>query len=116
MVVNGGNQEGLFRAAIMQSGSPPILSDITDGQKHYDALVQETGCVGISDTLECLRQTPYEQLKAAVQKSPGLFEHNVGGSSFLLLSQTDVRKELRSDMANTHRWRFHYRQSVQART
>ena len=30
MVTNGGNTEGLFRAAFMQSGSPIPTSDITD--------------------------------------------------------------------------------------
>ena len=29
MVTNGGNTEGLFRAAFMQSGSPQPITDIT---------------------------------------------------------------------------------------
>ena len=29
MLTNGGNTEGLFRAAFMQSGSPPPVGDIT---------------------------------------------------------------------------------------
>ncbi len=33
MVANDGNNEGLFRAAFMQSGSPIPVGDITNGQK-----------------------------------------------------------------------------------
>lgn len=72
MVTNGGNTEGLFHAAFMSSGSPVPVGNITHGQKYYDALVNDTGCFGTADTLECLRQVPYEQLKAAVDKSPNL--------------------------------------------
>lgn len=72
MVTNGGNTEGLFRAAFMSSGSPVPVGNITHGQKYYDALVNDTGCFGTADTLECLRQVPYEKLKAAVDKSPNL--------------------------------------------
>ncbi|KDR71926.1 hypothetical protein GALMADRAFT_785342 [Galerina marginata CBS 339.88] len=74
MVANGGNNEGLFRAAFMQSGSPLPFGDITEGQPHYDALVEETGCTGSADTLECLRALPFDTLKAAVDKSPGIFD------------------------------------------
>ena len=77
MVTNGGNTEGLFRGAFMQSGSPPPVGDITHGQKYYDALVAQTNCTGASDTLQCLRQVPYDTLKAAVDASPNLFSFQV---------------------------------------
>ena len=77
MLANGGNNEGLFRAAFMQSGSPLPLGDITEGQPHYDALVEQTGCTGSADTLECLRALPFDVLKAAVDKSPGIFDYQV---------------------------------------
>ncbi|OCH92823.1 carotenoid ester lipase precursor [Obba rivulosa] len=73
MLTNGGNPEGLFRAAFMESGSPIPVGDITNGQKYYDDLVSETGCAGSADTLECLRQLPFDTLNAAVDKSPGIF-------------------------------------------
>ncbi|KAF9232324.1 Alpha/Beta hydrolase protein [Melanogaster broomeanus] len=60
MVTNSGNSDGLFRAAFMQSGSPFFVGDIAHGQKHYEALVDETGCSTASDTLQCLREAPYE--------------------------------------------------------
>ncbi|KAH8079814.1 Alpha/Beta hydrolase protein [Cristinia sonorae] len=73
MVTNGGNTEGLFRGAFMQSGSPIPIGDISHGQKFYDALVSQVGCSGASDTLQCLRQAPYKKLKDAVDASPGIF-------------------------------------------
>lgn len=77
MVANNGNTEGLFRAAFMQSGSPLPIGDITNGQALYDTIVAETGCSGAPDTLDCLRGLPYTTLKAAVDKSPGIFDYQV---------------------------------------
>ncbi|KAG5654308.1 hypothetical protein H0H81_004727 [Sphagnurus paluster] len=75
MVANNGDNEGLFRAGFMQSGSPIPVGDITNGQKYYDAIVSQTGCSGSADTLDCLRKVPYNTLKAAVNKSPGIFSY-----------------------------------------
>ncbi|KAF8432659.1 alpha beta-hydrolase [Boletus edulis BED1] len=75
MVTNGGNPQGLFRAAFMQSGAPVLLGDITDGQSYYDALVAETGCSGANDTLQCLREVPYDTLLNAVNMSPGVLSY-----------------------------------------
>ncbi|KAJ6624410.1 carotenoid ester lipase precursor [Mycena sp. CBHHK59/15] len=75
MLANGGNTEGLFRAGFMESGSPIPVGPIENGQKYYDAIVQETGCSGSSDTLECLRTVPYATLKAAQDKSPFIFSY-----------------------------------------
>ncbi|KAH9060195.1 Alpha/Beta hydrolase protein [Lactarius vividus] len=69
MLASGGNTEGLFRAAFMQSGSPTPIGDITHGQQYYDDLVERTGCSGSSDTLACLRAAPYEKLKAIIDSS-----------------------------------------------
>ncbi|OJT12974.1 Lipase 4 [Trametes pubescens] len=73
MVANGGDAQGLFRGAFMQSGSPIPVGDITHGQPDYDALVAKTGCTGAADTLNCLRQVPFATLKTAVDASPGIF-------------------------------------------
>ncbi|KAI9457440.1 carotenoid ester lipase precursor [Lactarius psammicola] len=75
MLANGGNTEGLFHAAFMQSGSPLPVGDITNGQKYYDDLVKRTDCSGSSDTLACLRAAPYEKLKAAMDSSPSIFSY-----------------------------------------
>ncbi|KAF8272602.1 Alpha/Beta hydrolase protein [Lactarius quietus] len=77
MLANGGDIEGLFRAAFMQSGSPtPVAAgDITAGQPYYDFLVENTGCSGSLDTLACLRAAPYFKLKAAMEITPSLFSY-----------------------------------------
>ncbi|KAJ7258780.1 carotenoid ester lipase precursor [Mycena haematopus] len=75
MLANGGNTEGLFRAAFMESGSPIPVGPIENGQKYYDAIVSQTGCSGASDTLECLRTVPYATLKAAQDASPFIFAY-----------------------------------------
>jgi carboxylesterase type B len=75
MLGNGGDTESLFRAAFMQSGSPPPTGDITDGQPYYDLLVESTGCLGSPDTLACLRAAPYEKLKAAMDSTPSVFSY-----------------------------------------
>jgi carboxylesterase type B len=78
MVTNGGNTEGLFRAAFMESGAPIPVGDITHGQIYYDNLVSETGCSSSSDTLSCLRTVPYAKLKAAMDHTPGVLGYEVG--------------------------------------
>ncbi|KAF8627374.1 hypothetical protein AX17_006189 [Amanita inopinata Kibby_2008] len=75
MLTNGGDTEGLFRASVMQSGSPIPVGSIEHGQKYYDAVVAQTGCSGAADTLACLRTIPYPQLKNAINKSPGIFAY-----------------------------------------
>ncbi|KAF8835930.1 alpha/beta-hydrolase [Paxillus ammoniavirescens] len=75
MVTNDGNPDGLFRAAFMQSGSLFPVGDILQGQKYYDALVSETRCSSASDTLQCLREVPYEKLLDAINKSPSGFSY-----------------------------------------
>ncbi|KAI0787378.1 carotenoid ester lipase precursor [Fomes fomentarius] len=75
MITNGGNTEGLFRGAFMQSGSPIPTGDLSDGQADYDKLVSQTGCSGAADTLQCLREVPFDKLKQAVDNSPGIFSY-----------------------------------------
>ncbi|KAF5328571.1 hypothetical protein D9758_017735 [Tetrapyrgos nigripes] len=75
MLTNGGDTEGLFRAGFMQSGSPIPVGDITNGQKYYDDLVDQTDCSGSDDTLQCLREVPYEKLKDAVDNTPNIFSY-----------------------------------------
>ncbi|GJE92625.1 carotenoid ester lipase precursor [Phanerochaete sordida] len=73
MLANGGNPGGLFRAAFMESGSPVTTNTITHGQPTYDTVVSQVGCSGAADTLECLRQAPYQALLDAANASPGFF-------------------------------------------
>jgi acetylcholinesterase len=86
MVVNGGNTEGLFHGAFMQSGAVIPRGDISLGQHDYDDLVRETGCAGAEDTLECLRQLPFATLKKAMDMSPGILSYRVCHDFLDLLS------------------------------
>lgn len=61
----------------MESGSFLPVGDITEGQALYDTIVEETGCTGSADTLQCLRALPFDVLKAAIDKSPGIFDFQV---------------------------------------
>ncbi|GFF75771.1 lipase 4 [Aspergillus udagawae] len=70
-----GENEGLFRAAIMDSGTMlgPALQDAKliageDGfQAMYDNVTETVGCKGAEDTLACLRTVPYEVLFEAFE-------------------------------------------------
>ncbi|KAI0046110.1 alpha/beta-hydrolase [Auriscalpium vulgare] len=73
LVTNGGNSEGLFRGAFMQSGSTQSIGPIADGQRYYDALVANVSCAAANDTLQCLREAPIDKLRTAINASPGMF-------------------------------------------
>jgi carboxylesterase type B len=75
MLTNGGNPDGLFRAAFMQSGSPTPVGNITGGQPYYDFLVEYTKCSNCSDTLACLRAAPYDTLQAAINSTPSFLSY-----------------------------------------
>jgi len=75
MLANNGNQEGLFRGAVMQSGGPIPVGDIEHGQPYYDFMVKETGCTHQPDTLDCLRKVPYNTFKRAMDASPNFFAY-----------------------------------------
>jgi cholinesterase len=77
MLANGGNTEGLFRAAVMQSGAPIPVGGVENSQAYYDAIVDGTGCSGVTDTLQCLRTVPYAKLKAAADNTPNFFSYEV---------------------------------------
>ncbi|KAF2028860.1 alpha/beta-hydrolase [Setomelanomma holmii] len=59
-----GESHGLFRAAILESGSAvgaPLNG--SDWYQHmYDNLTQSVGCSNASDTLQCLRDVPYKSI------------------------------------------------------
>lgn len=92
MVVNNGNNEGLFRGAVMESGSPIPVGNITLGQQYFDAFVSQTGCSAASDKLECLRGVPYDNYTAAVQASPNGYSYQVSYTcSFFACPFSDKR-------------------------
>ncbi|KAE8152161.1 alpha/beta-hydrolase [Aspergillus avenaceus] len=64
LVANGGDNEDLFRAAIMESGNAvgPPWNGTEWHQPMYDRIVKETNCSSASDTLKCLQEVPYDTL------------------------------------------------------
>jgi carboxylesterase type B len=65
----GGRNDGLFRAAIMQSGNPIFYSaqkNSTQYQNVFDQLVSQSGCNNTLNHIECLRQVPFEQLNTTM--------------------------------------------------
>jgi len=72
MVSNGGNPEGLFRGAFIESGAPLPLGNYTQGQASYDDLVNATNCTTASSTLKCLRELPLETLANAILATSSL--------------------------------------------
>ncbi|KAL2838405.1 Alpha/Beta hydrolase protein [Aspergillus pseudodeflectus] len=66
LVANNGDNEGLFRAAIMESGNAvgPPWNGTDWHQPMYDRIVDAVGCSNSSDTLQCLREIPFDTLYA----------------------------------------------------
>ncbi|KAH9926321.1 alpha/beta-hydrolase [Epithele typhae] len=75
MLANDGDAEGLFRAAVAQSGSPLPTGDVADLQRAYDAIVSRVGCAREADTLQCLRGVPVQAIVAAAGTLGGQFSY-----------------------------------------
>lgn len=75
-----GENKGLFRAAILESGSsvgPPLNG--TDWYQHmYNNLTLLTGCQNASDTLQCLRSVPFEKIASVAFQGLEWF-HTIDG-------------------------------------
>ncbi|OGE54991.1 hypothetical protein PENARI_c005G11612 [Penicillium arizonense] len=67
LVTNNGDNEGLFRAAIMDSGNAvgPPYNGTEWHQPMYDRIVERAGCTNSTETLQCLRDLPYATLYSA---------------------------------------------------
>lgn len=71
LVAYGGRDDGLFRAAITESGSPVASKRLSTEawQPMYDNITAAAGCSNASDTLACLRTVPTKQLSAVFNSS-----------------------------------------------
>ena len=99
MVTNGGDTEGLFRGAFMESGAVLPNGDITLGQQDYDNLVRAAGCAGAEDTLECLRQVSFPALKEAVTTIPTFLSYRVRHDSLNPLNTVTNRVSQSTNLA-----------------
>ncbi|KAJ9649718.1 hypothetical protein H2201_001863 [Coniosporium apollinis] len=90
-----GRDDKLFRGAIMQSGSPVYYGSVNDTeyfQPLYNSVVNQAGCSGAADTLQCLRDVPYAQLNAVINQTEfrGTFVPAVDGDFFQRLISTQL--------------------------
>lgn len=68
LLANGGRDDGLFSAAICQSGGPYYFGSFTPaalGERPYESVLKATNCTNTHDKLECLRAAPFESLNMA---------------------------------------------------
>ena len=77
LVANGGNNEGLFRAAVLSCGFLLPTGDISFQQPFFDSIAAYSGCAGARDKLGCLRGIPAENLTAAAASLPSFFGYKV---------------------------------------
>jgi acetylcholinesterase len=75
MITNGGDAEGLFRAAFMQSGSPIPTGPVEDGQPYFNTFANVAGCgtsLGSAAVFDCLRNVSTDAIRNATNATPGL--------------------------------------------
>ena len=80
MLANGGDSEGLFRAAVLESGYPTTIlatSDMLEQQLTYATFANQVDCCNSTDTLDCMRKVPYKTLKKAIDASTGFWSCEV---------------------------------------
>jgi len=69
LIAYGGRNDKLFRAAIMQSGTPIALMPLSVKQDEFNSLIQAIGCADANDKLHCLRQIPFAELNQAINST-----------------------------------------------
>lgn len=73
LVAYGGRDDGLFRAAISQSGTLPGIAATTSTpeswQPFYDRILKATNCSTAANSLDCLRKIPVDALSAVFNSS-----------------------------------------------
>ncbi|RDW85951.1 hypothetical protein BP5796_04276 [Coleophoma crateriformis] len=88
-LINGGDNlydgRPLFRGAILGSNSLVPADEVngTQAQAIYDMVIREVGCTSSSNTLHCLRNVPFEQLRAAANTIPNIFTYSSLAIPFL---------------------------------
>jgi carboxylesterase type B len=72
LIAYGDRDDKLFRAAIVESGSPIQLLPISPNQAAFNLLTQQTGCFSATDKLKCLRVLPFAQLNQILNTTGSL--------------------------------------------
>lgn len=84
MLANGGDNDGLFRAAFMLSGNALPVGEVDNSylQETFDSVIRDAGCQGQTDPIGCLRSASLENITFAMNSAPSLF----GAAVSVLLS------------------------------
>ncbi|KAG2523091.1 hypothetical protein JM18_005896 [Phytophthora kernoviae] len=74
LIAFGGRDDGLFRGAIMQSGSPvkyvpTAYTNASAWDVYYNNITAAANCSSAADTLDCLRQVPVDTLSSILNSS-----------------------------------------------
>ncbi|PVH73308.1 putative extracellular lipase [Cadophora sp. DSE1049] len=68
LLAYGGRDDKLFSAAVCQSGGPWFFGTYTTGEEDeatYQSILTATNCTTSHDTLQCLREAPFDVLNTA---------------------------------------------------
>lgn len=68
MLWDGGDTQGLFRAAIAMSGGGVAVDGPERQQAAFDHMVETAGCTQASDKIQCLKEAKYEDIMTAVNQ------------------------------------------------
>lgn len=81
----GGRDDHLFRGVIAESGAPLVASYLAPaiGQATYDNITRDTGCSTAANSLQCLRNLPFETLNNAVNVTPPYIFYEALDGDFL---------------------------------
>ncbi|OBR12533.1 Carboxylic ester hydrolase [Colletotrichum higginsianum IMI 349063] len=90
LVANGGDHEGLFRAAIGSSGGPLKVEGPARQQATFDSLVSYVGCNDAADVIACLRDAAYDDVYTHMQTVPYFLGYNSLASSWTIRPDGDV--------------------------
>ncbi|GMF30337.1 unnamed protein product [Phytophthora lilii] len=74
LIAYGGRDDGLFRGAVMQLGSPAkyipgAYTNASSWDIYYNNITAAANCSSVEDTLDCLRQVPVDTLSAILNSS-----------------------------------------------
>ena len=74
----GGRDDKLFRAGIMESGGSiaPSPANYSTFQHSYDTLAAHVNCSDTADSLQCLREVPFETLNSVLNGTDGQSDYN----------------------------------------
>ncbi|KAF9880517.1 hypothetical protein CkaCkLH20_01559 [Colletotrichum karsti] len=83
LLAHGGRDDGLFRAAVLQSGAPIWAEPdhtftANNWEPIYQTAAESVKCGNITDTVACLRNVPVQQLSEAFRTSLAALSFDLG--------------------------------------